>query len=196
MTAIRKNLWHPRHRPRVTAEDVVAARRAAGVDPSEIYQSVVARFTFAPPSEQLLDEVARHAPILDVGAGNGYWSWRLQERGVDVVAVEPRPDAHRPVIETLRTTGQEIAPHHPDRALLMVWPTGPRGDSSWAGQTVAAYTGSTVLYLGDPAFSYTADQTLPLALTLGGFRETNRIVVDSWPGQFRADHLITYERNT
>ena len=57
---------------------------------------------FAVPSGAALDLIARHAPIVEMGAGTGFWVSLLRSRGLDATAfdVQPprRPDdrtAHR-----------------------------------------------------------------------------------------------------
>lgn len=46
---------------------------------------------FAVPSEGALTLLAQHAPIIEMGAGTGYWVHLLQARGVDACAFDARP---------------------------------------------------------------------------------------------------------
>jgi hypothetical protein len=46
---------------------------------------------FAVPSEGALSLLAQHAPIIEMGAGTGYWVHLLQARGVDACAFDARP---------------------------------------------------------------------------------------------------------
>jgi hypothetical protein len=50
-------------------------------------------YSWAIPNEDALRAIAAHGPILEVGAGNGYWAQLLTERGVDVLAFDPVPFA-------------------------------------------------------------------------------------------------------
>ena len=47
--------------------------------------------SFAIPNEPALAAIAAHAPLVEVGAGTGYWSAVLQHRGVDCVAYDAEP---------------------------------------------------------------------------------------------------------
>ena len=43
---------------------------------------------FAVPNQQALDVLAKHAPLLELGAGTGYWASLLRGAGVDVLAYD------------------------------------------------------------------------------------------------------------
>lgn len=47
--------------------------------------------SFGIPSEEALEAIAACAPLVEVGAGTGYWSAVLQQRGVDIVAFDSAP---------------------------------------------------------------------------------------------------------
>lgn len=48
-------------------------------------------YAFAAPNEQALAALAGLAPVLEVGAGVGYWTHLLRDRGVTVVATDELP---------------------------------------------------------------------------------------------------------
>ena len=50
----------------------------------------------AVPSAQLLKALAKLGPIVEVGAGSGYWSAMLHERGVDTIAYDLDPPDRPP----------------------------------------------------------------------------------------------------
>ena len=41
---------------------------------------LVQRFSWAVPSDDALDVIARYAPIVEMGAGSGYWAHLMRER--------------------------------------------------------------------------------------------------------------------
>jgi hypothetical protein len=100
--------------------------------------------------------------VVEVGAGSGYWAWQLEQAGVDVVAYDPAPpgegDNHHveaPVAYTtvLRDDASAVS-HHPDRALLLCWPS---YDAPWAAAALAAYQGDLLFYAGEGGGGCTAD---------------------------------------
>ena len=48
---------------------------------------------FAVPSEAALQVLSQHSPIVEMGAGTGYWVHILQRRGIQCVAYDARPNA-------------------------------------------------------------------------------------------------------
>lgn len=97
--------------------------------------------------------------LVEVGAGAGYWAWQAQQAGIDTVAYEPYGPADNDFVAgheyvtTLRD-GSAAAGNHPDRALMLCWPS---YDSSWAADTLAAFKGDLVVYVGETAGGCCAD---------------------------------------
>ena len=50
-------------------------------------------YAFAVPNTAALAELSTHAPIVEIGAGTGYWASQLKNMGVDVVAYDVKPPA-------------------------------------------------------------------------------------------------------
>lgn len=46
------------------------------------------RFSWSVPTKEALDVLAAHAPLLEIGAGNGYWAGLLHRRRVDLLAFD------------------------------------------------------------------------------------------------------------
>lgn len=58
---------------------------------------VIDLMTFAVPSPNVLDAiVSLGKPIVEMGAGTGYWAWCLRQLGVDVVAYDKFPPQTNP----------------------------------------------------------------------------------------------------
>lgn len=122
------------------------------------------RYAWAVPHARALDTIARWSPagVVEVGAGGGYWAYELQRRGVDVVAYDPAPPGgaeestwHAGHAWTAVHLGDHTAAaEHPDRTLLMVWPS---YDEPWGRQAVEAYRGDTVIYVGEGPGGCTGD---------------------------------------
>lgn len=116
------------------------------------------RFAFAVPSAAALAAVVPHSPILEVGAGSGYWAMELALAGADITATDPRrggfhqtgPEWHQTGPEwhqVERIPAEEAIGLHPGRSLLMCWP--PRG--GWCTQALREFPGETVVYVGEDA---------------------------------------------
>lgn len=142
-----------------------------------IRRHAVRKWAWGVPSPGILKILASYSPIVEIGASTGYWASLLSNLGADIIAYDNfswhKPDEERqasgfwdkelgdnsnfrrerlffPILEG----SAEIAGQHPDRALLLIWPTMPSHDEeksyvSMAHRAVSAYKGKTVLYIGE-----------------------------------------------
>lgn len=134
----------------------------------EVRDRAIRAFAFAVPTDQALDAIARHSPggVVEVGAGTGYWAHLLHQRGVDVVAydVAPAPTADREWFADtepwypVQPGDHHAAAQHPDRTLLLVWPT--KG-AIWAAEALAEFHesgGGCVAFVGEGPGGRTGDE--------------------------------------
>jgi hypothetical protein len=96
---------------------------------------------FSIPNEAALLAAARCAPLLEVGAGTGYWASLLRERGVDILAYDSEPptanmnnrwfgqgtytEVRRGRAADLFAAADAAARALAKRALLVIWPNNP-----------------------------------------------------------------------
>jgi hypothetical protein len=133
-----------------------------------------ARFAWAIPDEKALSILLDLGPLLELGAGLGYWTFLLRERGGDVVAYDehpPRDDRHQngyckttrnraePIIGRCWTevrTGRVRIPllRHRSRTLFICWPPF-RG--SFAYDALRLYEGARFAYVGEGDGGCTGD---------------------------------------
>lgn len=97
----------------------------------EVRRKAVARYAWAIPSDDALEVVAKHGPIVEIGAGTGYWAALLASRGVDIVCYDGDPPVagainhwheEEGVYHPVEQGGPEMAALHPDRTLFLCWP--------------------------------------------------------------------------
>ena len=87
------------------------------------------KYSFAIPSRSSIKLIAQYGPIIDIGAGTGYWAKMLHDYGVDIVAYDKDADLPFEARHYSKAKwfdvelGHEDAiDEHSDRTLLMVWP--------------------------------------------------------------------------
>lgn len=97
------------HRPLACWPDTEHNRRV-------IRSHLVRKYAFAVPDEPALAAIARYAPIVEMGAGTGYWARCLRERGIDVVAYDELGDQWRAWFRPSVLQDREIS--HGVRALV------------------------------------------------------------------------------
>ncbi len=122
---------------------------------------LVSKYAFSIPTMDILGVVARRSPIVEIGAGSGYWAMCLNQLGADVIAYDRHPpeegtpwwEPSNPWFERewfqVREGDEKCARHHPDRSLLLCWP--PPGDPM-AAAALSMYReagGHTLIFIGD-----------------------------------------------
>jgi hypothetical protein len=112
------------------------------------------RYAYVVPDERSLSLLGELGAMVEMGAGTGYWAYRLLARGVDVIAYDQAPPdgerANRYHAPTATWTDvvaadQAVLTEHSDRALFLCWP--PLFSS--LGDCLTTYNGNTVALIGD-----------------------------------------------
>jgi hypothetical protein len=129
-----------------------------GADPHDISLLALAqRYSYVLPDEQALAMLGSLGPVIEIGAGTGYWAHQLKTMGVDIIAFDkappdgPLPNRYHqePVTWTQVLPGdQSVLPGHPDRALFVCWPP----LISTLGDCLSCYHGDIVAYIGDNGY--------------------------------------------
>jgi hypothetical protein len=117
------------------------------------------RFAWAVPHPGTLDVLASLSPIIEMGAGAGYWALLLRLRGAHVIAYDRDPPYgtyaqhrnhwHRGTIvpwSPVRRGGPEVLKHHRVPTLFLCWP--PYAEP-FAYNCLKAYRGRRVAVVGE-----------------------------------------------
>ena len=99
------------------------------------------------PTIELLRD---YSPILEIGAGTGYWAYELQKHGVRTVPTDPHPEQLWPTCEPwthiYRLNGTAAITRFPTCNLLLSWPE----TEPWAAKVVKRFKGNFLIYIGEP----------------------------------------------
>lgn len=163
--SIEAEQWHPER-----TKDYYDARRRA-----------TQRWAWAVPTAEVIHRIAALGPVVEVGAGTGYWARLLADAGADVVAYDAQPPKllegvidvpprstttdvefnwwhhHARCWFDVHVGLAEVAGEHPDRTLLICWPP---FDTPLARDALTAYVeagGTRVVYVGEGASGCTGD---------------------------------------
>jgi hypothetical protein len=156
----------------------------------------VRRYAFGVPNRAALEAIAGYAPIVELGAGTGYWAYLLRNRGVDIVAYDLAPPGvldntykfePRTWTQVVRG-GVEVLDHHADRALFLCWP-GYR--DTFADEALERYAGPVLIYVGEDAGGHTANDGFFDRLGREWLLE-EQIAIPRWSGTH--DNLSIYNR--
>ena len=154
-------------------------------------KSLVDEYSWAIPNDAALRAIAAEGPVIEVGAGAGYWAYCLRAMGADVIATDPDPapsstntwcKRSAPWTALEKLTAVKAARRYSDRTLFLCWPPiGGRKENigNYASRAVKAYHragGKTVIYVGERGDGCT-----------GSFDESQwtrerEVEIPQWPG--------------
>lgn len=182
----------------------------ASVDPHDFYNitfksrdAMKMQYGFAIPNREAIEAIKPYSPILEAGAGTGYWAEVLRRSGIDVLAVDNRSGTYsfsnndsapldpyngQPILDA--DAVKEI-PKHPKRNLFLCWPD---YGTSFAFDCLSIFQrclGRYVIYIGEGEGGCTGDDAFHEVLQ-SDFKEVVSVDIPQWRGLH--DYLAVYER--
>jgi hypothetical protein len=112
------------------------------------------RYAYVLPQPNLLEVISRDSPLVELGAGTGYWAYLLRLIGADVIAYDiappggTRPNRYHPDVRPWAEVldgDVNVLSNYAQRSLFLCWP--PRFSNLW--ESLHFYKGEFVLYIGD-----------------------------------------------
>ncbi|WP_024800169.1 hypothetical protein [Nocardia sp. BMG51109] len=156
-----------------------------------------AAFAYAIPSPETIEWLTRFSdgqPVVELGAGRGYWAAQLAEAGVSIEAYDSEPPDRTENDAFAKAAGQsdvwhsvgdldEYAARPAGEAgvLLLVWP--PGWGTPMASQALSAFEaagGERLVYIGEPRGGKTGDDAFFDALNARWKLETEDTQFVSW----------------
>jgi len=119
---------------------------------------LVRKYSWAIPTEEAVRAVIEHGPVVEMGAGTGYWAYLVKLLGGDIIAYDINPPAkehslaewnvwHDNGIFTEILKGSPgILDQHSDRTLFLCWPP---ADSIMAMDCLGGWAGETLIFIGE-----------------------------------------------
>ena len=156
---------------------------------------LVKRFAWSIPNREALSAIASRGPVVEIGAGAGYWAYCLSQLGTDVVAYDIAPAGVSDNEYTTSVSWFEVsyggpgrAAEHPDRTLLLCWPP---YDDPFAADGLAHFKGDRVVFIGEGRGGCTGDDRF-FATLEHEFTKVKSIAIPTWVGVH--DSVSIYQR--
>lgn len=163
-------------------------------------ESLAGQYAFAIPTAETLERIARHSPLMEIGAGSGYWAMCLASCGADIIAYDRYPPGEadpcnisernwlfRKTYHKVFKGDETIAAEHGGRSLFLCWPPPENPMAFRALDSYIKAGGHTVIVIG---------QMKPLSMgdiafyeVLNGLAPIERRPIHGWPG-FTEELLI------
>src|ERR1043166_8311584 len=195
----RKAVLEAAENPCLELFEMLMTAPARLLDLEERRRELASLFSWAIPNEAALEARARHAPLVEGGAGAGYWLALLRARGVDAIGYDharpARGNAYHPGsrgaltrVDLLKSAAG--ARRHPQRALLLCWP--PYDDDAASYDVLRAYGGDVVIHVGERDEGATGSVRFHRELAVN-WSLIEEVELPHWPRL--QDRLMVYRRN-
>ncbi len=152
------------------------------------------RYAFSVPTIGVLQLIAFHSPLVEIGAGAGYWARCLSQLGADIIAYDslppedslPWPHGGWEQMNAwfdsewypVHNGDERFASLHPGRSLLLAWPLLDHPMAANALRNYLSAGGARMIYIGDESSSGDAEfHSAKRSLTL-----LTKHKLWSWPG--------------
>ena len=109
------------------------------------------KYAWAIPTDEALAVLKEHEPLIEIGAGKGYWASLLDGDIIcyDCHANNPSINDNvdsGPMYYKVIRGGHDRITDHPERTLFLCWPP---YDTEMAGDCLKAYTGDVFIFVGE-----------------------------------------------
>lgn len=159
---------------------------------------LVKQYAWAVPNDEAIRAIVKHSPIIEIGAGSGYWASLISQAGGVIFCYDDgsrQDDQGQWIYEgqqyhTVNRGNQDVLANgqYDDHALMLCW---PEYGSSDAHDALCNYRGQTVIYIGEGYGGCTGDDAFHEALE-HDFELTNSVAIPRYWGI--RDRLEIYRR--
>jgi len=158
-------------------------------------ESCVKKYSWAIPTDEAIAQLVKYSPIIEIGAGLGYWAALAHIQGCVYDAYDQDisnknayvADDATPWFPVREGSIPELA-DHPGSTLFLCWPD---YDSSFAFDALKAYKGERVIYVGEGEGGCTGDDAFHERLNRK-WNHIGNVELPQWPGIH--DFMSIWER--
>jgi len=129
-------------------------------------QELVKKYAWAILTDKAIEQLRKYGPFIEVGCGNGYWSFEMQQAGIDTIATDINPVQSNEYgfnktwpIEVVAMNAIDAAKAYSNRTLLTVWPCYKQ---SWIDMTLRFFLksgGKQIVYIGEGKWGCTGNDS-------------------------------------
>ena len=148
-------------------------------------------FSWAIPNDAAIRLLRRHSPLIEIGAGTGYWAWMVEQEGGIVLTYDSWQAHFKTETRWMRVKrgGPAMIKYHPEATLFLCWPP---YDEPMAHTCPKNYSGEFFLYEGEDSSGCTGDDNFHDELNTH-WKLKRKVAVPKWSGIH--DSLFLYQRN-
>ena len=161
-------------------------------------QILCQKYAWAVPNEEAINVLLSHQPLIEVGAGTGYWASLVRKKGGQVIATDvlPAPSKGNHWHALAGSAWTEVLPgdetvvrQYPGSTLFLSWPP---ETNRCAYNALKLYKGNVLIYVGEDAGGCTGTKEFHDTLARE-WHLVKQVEIPQWPGVY--DMLYVYARN-
>lgn len=119
------------------------------LDQWRVRDELVRKYSWAVPSEAAIKHLVSLSPLIEIGAGTGYWAYLIREAGGEIVAFDEFPycndQANNKWSEVLKGDENKVL-DFPNHTLFLCWPP---NKSPMAYNCLKNYKGDKLVFVGE-----------------------------------------------
>jgi len=176
-------------------------------------EKLVKQYSWAIPNEEALQELLKYSPLVEIGAGTGYWAYELRKRGAVIHAYDEYPPSgedwsveeedqvrngkevrknwfhrgHPTWTEVQQGTPDVMREYTAEWNLFLCWPP----MSEMAAYALGYHRGTYIVYVGESDGGCNADR-LYFKLLSRLYEKVNEVSIPQWSGLH--DHMSVFKR--
>jgi hypothetical protein len=157
----------------------------------------VSKFSWAIPNAQAIACLQKYSPLIEIGAGRGYWAYMLSKVGGYIRCYDVRPKHSYSYTHGVQPAENwfpvlygkpKKAKKFSDHTLFLCWP--PYA-TNMAWESLNYYEGNTLAYIGEDDGGCTGDHKFHEQLA-NEWERLESVYIPQWSGIH--DHLTIYKR--
>ncbi len=154
------------------------------------------QFSWAIPNQEALSRISNFSPLIEIGAGTGFWAKLLRGLGVDILTFDKYPpdkkhnNFHDKIVYTnIQPGSPRTLRGYRDRTLFLCWPP---YNNDMAYRCLQYYKGEYLIYIGEDNGGCNGDTDFHNQIEKD-WNEIDKVYIPQWPGLH--DSLLIYKRN-
>lgn len=151
-------------------------------------QEAVQKYSWAIPNQEAIDYLVKLSPLVEIGAGGGYWAHLISQAGGDIICFDRQPKHRENSWFDVKKGNASNVKEHKNRTLFLCWPP---YKSPMAFNCLSNYKGNHLVYVGEPAGMAAGDDKFFRSLE-SYWKEIDYISIPRWYGM--DDGLFVYKR--
>jgi len=143
------------------------------------------KYSWSIPSKEAIEEIIKYSPIIECGAGTGYWASLISKMGGDIVAFDLYPTsegknyyAHTNQFYQVKLGSHEKIREYPNHTLMLSWCP---YDNDMGYDHINNYSGTSLILIGEEKGGCCGNDKM-FELIEDRFYLTKKIPIPQWYG--------------